>query len=103
MHKATMTGYMKLIVVAMPLEIFAYPIIRLTEVIARRILSRIIFQASSKEFGRRLFFFRIAYPIRTRPAISHLYDRTSKFDSPALNRPRLNKGEKPKEAEDMIA
>jgi hypothetical protein len=45
----TITGYIKLIVDATPLAIFAYPIRRVIEVIARRALSKAIFQASSKD------------------------------------------------------
>ena len=57
MHKATITGYMKLIVDAIPLEMLAYPMSRVTEVIALRALRRKIFHPSSNELMRRVFFF----------------------------------------------
>ena len=57
MHKATITGYMKLIVDAIPLEMLAYPMSKVTEVIALRALRRKIFHPSSNELMRRVFFF----------------------------------------------
>ena len=60
MVSATMTGYMKLMVEAIPLDMFAYPISRVMEVIALRELKRSIFQVSSNEAGISDFFFTIA-------------------------------------------
>jgi hypothetical protein len=56
MHRATMTGYMKFIVEAIPLDILAYPISRVIDVIERRRLRRTIFHVSLKEFKRKDFF-----------------------------------------------
>ena len=66
-------------------------------------IKEILIYASSKELKRRVFFLHAAYIIRTIPAISHLYDNTSKPDIPAARRPRLNKGEKPNDADDNAA
>ena len=98
-----MIGYMKLMVEAIPLEILAYPMSRVIDVAARRILRRIIFQVSLIELNRRLFFLKKAYTINTIPAMPHRYESTSKFESPAVSRPKLKRGEKPNEADDMMA
>jgi hypothetical protein len=103
MHAATITGYMKLIVDATPLAMLAYPISRVTEVMALKELRRTIFQTSLKESSRRVFFLQKAYTISTIPATSQRYESTSKFDSPRDRRAMLKRGEKPKEAEDKAA
>jgi hypothetical protein len=55
MHKVTITGYMKLIVEAIPVAILAYPIRRVIEVRALRALSKTVFHASLKELKRSVF------------------------------------------------
>ena len=60
MQRVTITGYMKLIVEAIPLAILAYPIRSVIDVIALSALSKIVFQASLKELNRRVFPFEIA-------------------------------------------
>lgn len=58
--KATTTGYIKLIVEAMPLAIFSYPIRSVIAVIERRALKRTTFHTSSKEVSLRVFFLQAA-------------------------------------------
>jgi hypothetical protein len=94
---------MKLIVEDIPLEILAYPMSSDREVTDLRKLRRIIFHASPKELNRRDFFLHQAYIISTIPAISQRYESTSKLERPAVRSPKVNNGEKPKEAEDMAA
>ena len=53
---ATTTGYIKFIVDAIPLAIFAYPSRRVMDVTDRRILSTTTFQASSNDESLRVFF-----------------------------------------------
>ena len=60
MVMVTMTGYMKLIVDATPLAMFAYPISRVIEVNARSALKRNIFQASSNDEILRVFLLQNA-------------------------------------------
>jgi hypothetical protein len=55
-----MTGYMKLIVEAMPLAIFAYPISSVIDVTERRMLNSTIFHTSSNDDNLRLFFLQKA-------------------------------------------
>ena len=60
MHIVTITGYMKLIVEAIPLEMLAYPMRSVMEVMDLRILSIAIFHPSLNELMRRLFFLKNA-------------------------------------------
>ena len=99
----TITGYIKFMVEEMPLDMFAYPIRRVIDVMARSILSTRIFHVSEKELSRSDFFLHAAYIISTMPAINHLYESTSKLLSPAARSPKLNKGEKPKDADESEA
>ena len=103
MHKVTITGYMKLIVAAIPLEMLTYPIRSVTDVRARSALRRNIFHASSKELRRSDFFFENAYIINTSPAISHRYESISKSLSPAAIRAKLKSGEKPNDIDEITA
>jgi hypothetical protein len=98
-----MTGYMKLIVDAMPLEMLAYPIRRVIDVIALRALKSRTFHISLKELRRRVFFLKNAYAISTNAAIPQRYERMSKFVRPAVIRAILKRGEKPKDADDIAA
>ncbi len=56
MQAVTTTGYMKLIVDAIPLEMFAYPYSSVMEVTALSMLRIIIFQASSRDDMRSVLF-----------------------------------------------
>ena len=73
------------------------------EVIDLRRLSTITFHASSNDASLRVFPFDAAYIISTIAATAQRYESTSKLLSPAANRPRLKRGENPKEHDEIMA
>ena len=60
MHMATITGYMKFMVEAIPLAMFAYPIRRVIDVSALRKLNRTTFHTSSNDESFNVFFLAAA-------------------------------------------
>ena len=71
-HRATTTGYMKLIVEDIPLDMFAYPINKVMDVIERSKLRRTILHTSPNELRRSVFPLLKAYTISTIAAAAHL-------------------------------
>jgi hypothetical protein len=94
---------MKFIVDAIPLAILAYPSRRVIDVIERRRLRSTTFQSSSKEDSLRVLPLLAAYIMSTIAATAQRYERTSKLLNPAAKSPKLKRGEKPKEHDEIMA